>query len=39
MKDWNSLLRDVIAGDWRDTVSGKAISVPFETIRIEDTLE
>ena len=39
MKDWNSLLRDVIAGDWRDPVSGKAISVPFETIRIEDTLE
>ncbi len=39
MKDWNSLLRDVIAGDWRDPVSGKAISVPFETIRIEETLE
>ena len=39
MKDWNSLLREVIAGEWRDPVSDKAISVPFETIRIEESLE
>jgi glycerol-1-phosphate dehydrogenase [NAD(P)+] len=38
-KDWNSLIRDVISGEWRDPVSGKACAVPFETIRIEDTLD
>jgi glycerol-1-phosphate dehydrogenase [NAD(P)+] len=38
-KDWNSLIRDVISGEWRDPETGKACAVPFETIRIEDTLE
>ncbi len=39
MKDWNSLIRDVISGEWRDPETGKACTVPFETIRIEETLE
>jgi glycerol-1-phosphate dehydrogenase [NAD(P)+] len=39
MTDWNSLIRDVIAGDWRDPDTGKAAPVPFETARIEEDLE
>ncbi len=38
-KDWNSLIREVISGEWRDPETGKACAVPFETIRIEETLE
>ncbi len=38
-KDWNSLIRDVISGEWRDPETGKACTVPFETIRIEETLD
>ena len=38
-RDWNSLIREVIAGEWRDPETGKACAVPFETIRIEETLE
>jgi glycerol-1-phosphate dehydrogenase [NAD(P)+] len=38
-KDWNSLIRDVISGEWRDPETGKRCAVPFETIRIEETLE
>lgn len=39
MADWNSLIRDVIAGEWRDPVTGKAATMPFETIRIEEDLD
>jgi glycerol-1-phosphate dehydrogenase [NAD(P)+] len=39
MTDWNALIRDVIAGDWRDPETGKAAPVPFETARIEEDLE
>jgi glycerol-1-phosphate dehydrogenase [NAD(P)+] len=38
-KDWNSLIRDVISGEWRDPATGKRCAVPFETIRIEETLD
>jgi glycerol-1-phosphate dehydrogenase [NAD(P)+] len=38
-KDWNSLIREVISGEWRDPETGKACTVPFETIRLEETLE
>lgn len=38
-KDWNSLIREVIAGEWRDPATGKACAVPFETIRLEETLD
>ena len=38
MTDWNALIRDVVAGDWRDPLTGKAVTVPFETIRIEEDL-
>lgn len=38
MADWNALLRDVIAGDWRDPETGKTAVMPFETIRIEEDL-
>jgi glycerol-1-phosphate dehydrogenase [NAD(P)+] len=39
MKDWNSFIREVISGDWRDPETGKRCAVPFETIRIEETLD
>ena len=39
MTDWNALIRDVIAGDWRDPDTGKAAPVPFEIARIEEDLE
>ena len=39
MKDWNSLLREVVKGEWRDPATGKAVLVPFETVRIEESLE
>jgi glycerol-1-phosphate dehydrogenase [NAD(P)+] len=38
-KDWNSLIRDVISGEWRDPETGKACAVPFETVRLEESLE
>lgn len=38
-RDWNSLIRDVISGEWRDPETGKRCDVPFETIRIEETLD
>ena len=37
--DWNTLLSDVVAGRWRDPETGKAVKVPFETIRIAESLE
>jgi glycerol-1-phosphate dehydrogenase [NAD(P)+] len=37
--DWNSLIREVISGEWRDPATGKRCDVPFETIRIEETLD
>jgi glycerol-1-phosphate dehydrogenase [NAD(P)+] len=39
MTDWNDLIRDVIAGTWRDPQTGLAAKMPFETIRIEDDLD
>lgn len=39
MTDWNALIREVIAGDWKDPATGKAAIVPFETIRIEESLD
>jgi glycerol-1-phosphate dehydrogenase [NAD(P)+] len=38
-KDWNSLIREVIDGSWRDPETGKRCEVPFETIRIEESLD
>jgi len=39
MTDWNELIRDVVAGNWKDPATGKAASVPFEVIRIEEDLD
>ena len=39
MSDWNALIRDVVAGDWRDPETGLAAIMPFETIRIEEDLD
>ncbi len=39
MTDWNALIREVIDGEWRHPETGKAVSLPFETIRIEETLD
>jgi glycerol-1-phosphate dehydrogenase [NAD(P)+] len=38
-RDWNSLIRDVISGEWRDPETGKRCAVPFETICIAESLE
>ncbi|NJM28793.1 MAG: sn-glycerol-1-phosphate dehydrogenase [Rhizobiales bacterium] len=37
--DWNTLIREVISGEWRDPETGKRCDVPFETIRIEESLD
>ena len=39
MTDWNALISDIVAGDWRDPETNKAASVPFETIHIAETLD
>jgi glycerol-1-phosphate dehydrogenase [NAD(P)+] len=39
MSDWNTLIREVVAGDWKDPETGKAAVVPFEAIRIEESLD
>lgn len=39
MTDWNELIREVVAGKWKDPSTNKAATVPFETIRIEETLD
>ncbi len=39
MTDWNTLIREILKGEWPDPETGKAAKVPFETIRIEDTLD
>ena len=39
MTDWNELISDVVAGNWKDPSTGKTATVPFEVIRIEDDLD
>jgi glycerol-1-phosphate dehydrogenase [NAD(P)+] len=39
MPDWNVLIRDVLKGDWPDPETGRPAKVPFEAIRIEETLD
>ncbi|MBI3673657.1 MAG: iron-containing alcohol dehydrogenase, partial [Rhizobiales bacterium] len=39
MTDWNSLIDDIVAGNWRTPETGAAAKVPFEAIRIEETLD
>ena len=39
MTDWNTLISEVVAGNWKDPTTGKAASVPFEVIRIEEDLD
>ncbi len=34
--DWNALIADVVAGRWTDPATGRAATVPFETIRLEE---
>jgi glycerol-1-phosphate dehydrogenase [NAD(P)+] len=38
-RDWNGLIRDVVAGEWRDPETGKAAAVPFETIMLAESLD
>jgi glycerol-1-phosphate dehydrogenase [NAD(P)+] len=38
-KDWNSLIRDVISGEWRDPETGDRCKVPFDTICIAESLD
>ena len=39
MTDWNALISDVVAGNWKDPTTGKPATVPFEVIRIEEDLD
>ena len=39
MTDWNELISDVVAGNWKDPTTGKTATVPFEVIRIEEDLD
>ncbi len=39
MTDWNTLIREVLAGEWRDPDTGQTAKVPFETIRIDNSLD
>jgi len=36
---WTALIDDIIAGRWVDAATGRAVSVPFETIVVAETLE
>ncbi len=38
-RDWNALIADVVAGRWMDPETGKAATVPFETIVIDEDLD
>lgn len=37
--DWNAVIADVVAGRWTDPATGRAATVPFETIRLEEATE
>jgi len=39
MTEWNALIAEVVSGNWKDPATGKAATVPFEAIRIEDDLD
>ena len=39
MTDWNALIDDFVAGKWRDPETGQSAKVPFDTIKIMDTLD
>jgi len=39
MTDWNSLIREVVAGQWKDPATNRPASVPYEAIRIEEDLD
>jgi glycerol-1-phosphate dehydrogenase [NAD(P)+] len=39
MTDWNALIREFVAGQWRDPATGQSAKVPFETIEIAETLD
>ena len=41
MTDWNTLISEVLKGKWCDPETGRVpeVKVPFETIRIEETLD
>jgi glycerol-1-phosphate dehydrogenase [NAD(P)+] len=39
MTNWNTLIDDFVAGNWRDPDTGQKATVPFETIRIEEDLD
>ncbi len=38
-ENWNALIEDVVAGRWRDPVSGELATLPFEAIRLEASTE
>jgi glycerol-1-phosphate dehydrogenase [NAD(P)+] len=38
-RDWNALIRDVVAGQWVDPATGKPAILPFETIMLAETLD
>ena len=38
-RDWNELIRDVVAGRWTDPETGAPARLPFETIHLDETLD
>ena len=38
-RDWDELIRDVVAGRWKDPATGQPARVPFEVIHLDDTLD
>ena len=39
MTDWNTLIDEIVAGQWKHPETGKAATVPFETIMLAETLD
>jgi glycerol-1-phosphate dehydrogenase [NAD(P)+] len=38
-RDWNAVIREALAGEWRDSTTGKAGSFPFEQVHIAESLD
>ena len=39
MTDWNALITDIVRGDWENPETGMPVKLPFETIRLEESLD
>jgi glycerol-1-phosphate dehydrogenase [NAD(P)+] len=39
MTNWNALITDIVRGDWDNPQTGMPVKLPFETIRLEESLD